>query len=242
MLLACLLLGKTASAQSDSNKPTGLDNRPPLEKKVFIHYRQGFGRPADLPAKGKPKEPSCYGFLAKGAYWKELPQDIILGENLPNGLSKQLVEGAVRDAFGEWDSHTGALLSRNYTFDPNASWDDEVSDGRNEVLFDSYSNNNVIAVTIIWGYFSGPIQTREILEFDILFNNYFTWGDAQSDPGLMDVQNIATHELGHGLGLDDIYQTSCSLVTMYGYSSEGDIEKRDLAPADITGIQKLYGI
>ena len=58
----------------------------------------------------------------------------------------------------------------------------------------------------------------------------------------MDLQNIATHELGHGVGLADIYDTTCSAVTMYGYSNNGDIQKRTLEVPDIRGLQTLYGI
>jgi len=58
----------------------------------------------------------------------------------------------------------------------------------------------------------------------------------------MDLQNIATHELGHAVGLNDIYSGSCSYVTMYGYSTEGDIGKRTLEQPDITGLQTMYGI
>jgi len=57
----------------------------------------------------------------------------------------------------------------------------------------------------------------------------------------MDLQNIATHEIGHGVGLADVYQTACSEVTMYSYSTEGEIIKRTFETPDITGLQKLYG-
>jgi len=40
--------------------------------------------------------------------------------------------------------------------------------------------------------------------------------------------------------MDDLYETSCMAETMYGYSSEGEVSKRDLNAGDITGIQKLY--
>ncbi|NIP29559.1 MAG: peptidase M10A and M12B matrixin and adamalysin, partial [Candidatus Dadabacteria bacterium] len=63
----------------------------------------------------------------------------------------------------------------------------------------------VIAVTVIWGYFSGPPSIREIVEFDVLFDTDFTWGNATVNPTLMDLQNIATHEIGHGAGLGDLY-------------------------------------
>jgi len=56
----------------------------------------------------------------------------------------------------------------------------------------------------------------------------------------MDLQNIATHEFGHGVGLNDVYQTDCSLVTMYGYSDYGETQKRTLEPPDINGLLTLY--
>lgn len=83
--------------------------------------------------------------------------------------------------------------------------------------------------------------TREIVEFDVLFDTNYDWGDATVDPTVMDLQNIATHEIGHGVGLDDIYESACSEVTMYGYSTSGETKKRTLEAPDITGVQKLYG-
>lgn len=110
-------------------------------------------------------------------------------------------------------------------------------------------------MTIIWGYFSGPPGQRRIIEFDILYDTDFMWGDALNPPQncsvnetgeicvpvpVMDLQNIATHEIGHGLGLGDL-DAGCAEETMYGYSWEGDVQKRDLNAGDITGIHKLYG-
>lgn len=76
-----------------------------------------------------------------------------------------------------------------------------------------------------------------------MFNTYYSWGDGTIPPlgDVMDLQNIATHELGHAVGLDDIYLSSCSAVTMYGYSNMYDTEKRTLELPDITGLQKIYG-
>jgi len=96
------------------------------------------------------------------------------------------------------------------------------------------------------GLFSGPPRLRKIIEFDILFDTDYEWGyagptdeDELGDTSVMDLQNIATHELGHGLGLADIY--NCPEVTMYGYSDYGETQKRTLDGPDITGIQELYG-
>jgi len=116
------------------------------------------------------------------------------------------------------------------------------------MVFANYDDPDVIAVTIIWGYFSGKPSDRRIIEFDILFDTDFNWGDtgetSESQLGntsVMDLWNIATHEIGHGLGLSDLYESTCTEVTMYGYSQEGETKKRTLDQADITAIQKLYG-
>ena len=70
----------------------------------------------------------------------------------------------------------------------------------------------------------------------------FDWGIVTDpDDPFMDVQNIATHELGHAVGLGDLYESPCTEVTMYGYSADGETEKQTLEPDDITGLQELYG-
>jgi hypothetical protein len=43
------------------------------------------------------------------------------------------------------------------------------------------------------------------------------------------------------LGLDDVYQKTCSAVTMYGYSDYGETQKRTLETPDIVGLQMIYG-
>ena len=50
----------------------------------------------------------------------------------------------------------------------------------------------------------------------------------------------ATHELGHAAGMGDLYKPPASEETMFGYSEEGEVRKRNLEAGDIAGIQKLY--
>jgi hypothetical protein len=57
---------------------------------------------------------------------------------------------------------------------------------------------------------------------------------------IMDLQNIATHEFGHAVGLDDVYENACSEVTMYGYSTEMETKKRTLEQPDIKGFLTIY--
>ena len=210
---------------------------PGLEKIVFIHYKKGFAKPP-WAGGGKPdKGTKCYDFLGRGVKWKELPVSYVIHPDLE--------AGAISASAETWDDATlEELFSDSYELDSTVSWDgwkNSVPDGRNELLFGDYPQEGVIAVAVVWGYFSGPPSTRQIIEFDFLFDTDFTWGDATVDPTVMDLQNIATHEIGHGAGLADLYDTACSEETMYGYSGYGETKKRDLNIGDITGITTLYG-
>lgn len=206
------------------------DNSPVLEKAIFIHYRKGYGKP---PEAGKVKgSPQCYGFLSKEAKLKTI-------ENFT--IHPELDSLVIWNSALEWDSHTATKLFGTYAVDNTANWDNETPDGRNELSFGNYPSQGVIAVTVVWGYFSGSPQTRGIVEFDVMFDTDYVWGDGTVSPTLMDLQNIATHEIGHGVGLGDVYETACSEVTMYGYSDYGETKKITLEQPDITGLLKLYG-
>jgi hypothetical protein len=209
---------------------------PGLEKIVLIHYEEGFAKP---PGVGGDKKESGYKLL--GAKWKDLQVNYVIDPDNPYGLTEEFVVKVIHASAEEWDAHTSAELFGAYSIDYNASWDSSAPDGKNELLFGDYPEEGVIGITIVWGYFTGPPSTRRIIEFDVMFDTDFVWGDATGNSAVMDLQNIATHELGHGIGLADLYNLANSEQTMYGYSNYGEIKKRDLYTGDIAGIQALYG-
>lgn len=204
--------------------------KPPLERKIRIHYKQNFAKP---PSVGGKKASACYDVLSRGAKLKTI-KDLVVYPDLDIAT--------IATSAATWDGQTSTSLFGNLSSDTSANWDGTAPDGRNEFSYDNYPEPGVIAVTVSWGYFAGPPQTREIVEFDILFDTDYAWGDAGSNATLMDLENIATHEIGHGIGLADIYDSGCSQVTMFGYSDYGEISKRTLELPDVRGLQSLYGI
>lgn len=243
ILLALALLWGTnfGWAQATPTSPPGLEKKPPLEKRVFIHRKKAPAKPPWAGSGNGKNKNKCYGFLSIGAKWKELPVNYLIDPDNQDGLTEDFITQAISLSAEEWDNVTRTELFGSYSIDHNASWDINFPDGRNELLFDNYPDSGVIAVAVVWGYFTGPPELREIIEFDVLFDTDWVWGNATQNPELMDLQNIATHEIGHGAGMGDVYETTCSEVTMYGFSGYGELIKRTLEKADITGLRKLYG-
>ncbi len=182
---------------------------------------------------------SCYGFIASGARWKQT-ENFLVNPSNSEGISSSYVYDTFVQATNLWDNQVSFDVFGNASEDSSATFDFNSTDNRNVALFGSYPDPDVIAVTNVWGYFYGNPKTRELVEWDMLVNDAFTWGIWELTPTAMDLSNIVTHELGHSAGLADIYNTVCTPVTMYGYASEGETNKRTLESPDITGIRKLY--
>ncbi len=221
-------------AQAPENSPV-ISQTPggdwDLERVDFIHYVKPTN-PGSKPGNG-----TCYKLM--GVKWNSLPVNYVVNPVNQDGLSEDFITQAISTSAETWDNETSSeLFNDYYAIDGSAQYG--IQDFRNVIAFGNYSNNNVIAVTSVWFTRRG----KQIVEFDMLFNDYYLWGDAATasgTPAIMDLENIATHELGHSVGLDDIYLSSCLNVTMYGYSSEGEIDKRTLEQSDITGLRSLYG-
>jgi len=214
-----------------------VEDKGPLTKITYIHYKKSPN--AVKPAEpGKTKPSLCYGYLAKGAKWKTTENYFV--NPLSSSLDPNFILQSITGGVSTWEAYGGSAIFGEGILDTSAVYDDSLPDGDNVVGFGSYPTDNVIAVTNIWGYFGGAPQTRELVEWDMFFNTRYYWGDATQNSTLMDLPNIATHELGHSAGMNDLYTTTCSAETMYGYSSEGEISKRDLSPGDIQGITNLY--
>jgi predicted Zn-dependent protease len=237
LLIAVFLISTVAIATIETSaSKNGSDNKKEgLEKIVFIHYKKGYAKP-NVAA----KQPTCYKFLTPTKVkWPTLPVSYVINPVNPvQSLDQNLVVSAVFNAAEEWDSHTSKeIMSNSSQYNIDYSVTPGVQDYKNVIGFGNYPEAGVIAVTTVW---YNP-ATKAIVEFDMMLDTDWVWGDATVDPSVMDLQNIATHEFGHAIGLGDVYNSYCSEVTMYGYSDYGEVKKRTLEQPDITGLQALYG-
>lgn len=213
-------------SRAPQNSPVINDNWE-LERRDFVHYAK--------PAQSGKKQPNtaCYKLL--GIKWPTLPIAYTINPTNNQGIDANMITSALFNSAETWDAaNSKELFNNSYTTDINAKYG--VQDYKNVVVFGDYPNNSAIAVTSIWS----SKRTKQIIETDMIFNTRFQWGNASIDSTKMDIQNIATHEFGHVAGLDDLYTDSCTEITMFGYSNNGETKKQTLEAADIQGLNSIY--
>lgn len=213
----------------DSKPIVTIDPVTKIGRAVFIHWAND----AKTGVTTNLASGACYSTFA--TWGSNIPVTYTINPTNTQGLNSTFIKLAIYNAAETWDAATGKELFNNaYKTDSRAKFGKR--DGKNVIVFGRYSQPSAIAVTGTW--FNSA--TGQIYESDILFNTNYRWGDATVDTSKMDLRNIATHEIGHVAGLDDIYSSSCTTVTMYGYSGYGDISKRTLETPDVTGLLALY--
>jgi hypothetical protein len=204
-----------------------------IEKRVFIHR----AKPDRPPKTDKtPKGDGGGGkewFKYSGIHWATSDLTVSCVVNLDaSGLESGPAMNTIVAGFEVWDVETETdifgLVSQGKTIAG-------VYDGVNGISF-GQEEPGIIAVTSIWYY----TASEEIAEVDTLFNTYYEWS-LNGESGKMDLLNIATHEFGHWLLLEDMYNKPASKQTMYGYSTYGETSKQTLESGDIAGIEAIYG-
>ena len=212
------------------------DGKDFLVKGIIVHYKDKEAKAKSNNGNSKQGGTTTNSCSKTFSKWGTTPVSYVANPTNSQGLDLLFIQNAIENGVNEWDDHTSRnLIVDTYTVDYSVNWG--VQDWKNAIVFGNYPDAGVIAVTTYWRYLRGG----NVAEFDILMDEDFAWGDATIDPTKMDFQNIFTHEFGHGLGLSDIYTSTCNTQTMFGYSWEGDIQKRTLESGDISGLQRLYG-
>jgi hypothetical protein len=159
-------------------------------------------------------------------------------------------KSAIEASFDAWFEVSGIDLS--FVAKGNSATS-QSRDGRNVLSFVSENwtslsfrpPTNALAVTLS----SFNTQSGDIVDADIYFNaDYFEWGNVESeeDMDFVDVQNIATHEIGHMIGIDhssvNYFETDNELAeaTMFYASGSGETSRREPKADDIRAVRALY--
>ncbi|MEM7244832.1 MAG: thrombospondin type 3 repeat-containing protein [Acidobacteriota bacterium] len=103
---------------------------------------------------------------------------------------------------------------------------------------DDVDIGGALAVTFTWWRTSGA-EAGEIIDTDIVFNGFsYEWtSDGDVDPSRIDIEAVATHEIGHALGLG---HSPVGGATMYPWTTAGLLSQRDPSPDDVAAIAGSY--
>lgn len=147
---------------------------------------------------------------------------------------------ALRNAIGAWNAVEGTpwtLVENDSPSQMNRS--DWGSNSLHMLLFDEDGSSGyfpqgsgLVALTLVW--FSG---SGTILDADVLFNgrdhSFSTSGAAWH----FDVQDVATHELGHLAGLD---HSGVAGATLYPYVDPAEVLHRSLSLDEAQALRSIY--
>lgn len=153
-----------------------------------------------------------------------------------NGLTVPAVQTVLAESFQTWaDADSNRI--KLFLYDGQTAIARPRFDRVNVVMWGKVSAG-ALAVT----YIRYNTTTGEVVDVDTVFNSRLPWAmfdaagsECQSQPDAYDVKNIAVHEFGHWIGLDDLYNAADRDLTMYGFGAGGELKKRTLGTGDVSG-------
>jgi hypothetical protein len=189
------------------------------------------------------------GSQSRALKWQRTPVRWFATNRAAGGVPAADFQAAMARAFSTWEAVPTASIAFQFVGFTGAEPFDE--DGISVLGFQSHPDmDRVLGAT---GFLIDTV-TGEIVESDIFFNSAFTWSTApQGDAARFDLESVATHEIGHfiGLGHSAIGETEMrpdgsrrvlgSGAVMFPIAlGRGIIEDRTLQPDDVAGVSDLY--
>lgn len=177
-------------------------------------------------------ETNAYSFITSGIKWRTFPVTFAV-DPTNSHMDLTLAKNAIRKAFAVYDAWINPTLTN----------------------FQESSTYSSAQIKINWRPMDGPygqlgitsysyrLDTKALTSASVSFDSgdkfYVSYtGSCSTSGSSFDVQNIATHELGHAMNLGHVTDR---LLSMYPTSYAGETLKRTLGKGDTLGIKTLYG-
>lgn len=189
-----------------------------------------------------------FGSYALGGWkWMQTDPQIQLYLKADSSMQSMGLDASkVRDALAAnartWDAATSQkIFAQDNPVIIDSSKQTDARDGYNVIAWKNsgFSSANTLAVTRTWYQGTKQDGCYPVLEADISFNMADRW--STNGDGNFDVQAAALHEMGHILGLDDIYnkpdlcEDTCQIMNYYTGA------RHDISNGDREGVWAIYG-
>jgi hypothetical protein len=180
--------------------------------------------------------------------WNQMPVRWFSSRAEAPGVTAAQFQSAVNTAFGTWEAVPTATVAFQYAGFTSATPSDD-DDGLSVLGFESHPEmDRTLAAT----GFTIDFFTGAIVESDIFFNTAFEWS-ASGAANAFDLQSVATHEIGHFIGLGTRRSAKRRLQASGGRRviaaasvmfpiafGRGITTDRVLQPDDIAGVSNTY--
>ncbi|OPX79234.1 MAG: hypothetical protein A4E45_00877 [Methanosaeta sp. PtaB.Bin039] len=173
------------------------------------------------------------------------------------GLSSVGAAGGIAIAANAWDSPTRNLFANTGLVTSSGYVSVDRYDGRNVHAWKKvYSDALAYSRTYYTTRSDLKVGTYyRALESDVVYNARWGWttdlaktrlvrdsqGNAIPEYSILDLQTVATHELGHTVGMGDTYLHSLYKYDLAQIMGFYNAPQRSLGLGDAAGIKKLYG-
>jgi matrix metalloproteinase-14 (membrane-inserted) len=148
-------------------------------------------------------------------------------------LPTNVIAPALKVGADSWALQSAAAFA--FTYAGTSTQTTNTNDGINLVLFRNASMGSAIATTYSWFTNNSLLIDTDIVFWDGGFQ-FFT-GTTGCSNGFY-IEDIATHEFGHALGLG---HSEFSNATMYPSTSYCNAANRSLDADDVAGVEQIYG-
>ncbi len=169
--------------------------------------------------------------------WHKLDIEIGLDPSLEALGPIDDVERAIMMSFEQWSNEADLVVDFYFVRVncPKPGYDRDDENYNCVTAQDkAWSDGEDVGATTVLTY--SP-KDGEIVDADIVFNTSVGRWSTEGEVGALDIRNVATHEVGHLLGLE---HSEIHEATMYATTNYRDLDKRTLHDDDIDGSSELY--